>query len=298
KVDTVTSGIENELYWITGQNVATGGFSLNPYTNPAFNSSKGSEVYADKLHEYECDLTYSVYVMSPEPVTVSLGEYNGFNGKKTTLTPNKWTRISWTVQRRARPAAVQAHPLDNTSIPLGTKVYWKNYKIEKGNIATDYSLAPEDTLLESDFKSFQADYEQNAQGITSRLSSAENNITANNQAFTTFKENEYKRTADRVSDTFTKRETTTMLGSKADASQLSNYVAKSTYERDAEQSKERFETIESDLGNISVGGRNLLQKTSNEWKTLSMRQGVWFTNFGYDDNYQVEVGETYTFSII
>src|SRR5699024_10880290 len=128
------------------------------------------------------------------------------------------------------------------------------------------------------------------------------------QAFTTFKENEYKRTAERVSDTFTKQETTTMLGGKADASQLSNYLAKSTYERDAEQSKERFETIESDLGNISVGSRNYAYKDSigkisldlfntDDYPLIYIKPTPVSITAGIKiSNTLFEVGETYTLS--
>ena len=300
----MTRGIEDGIDWITQSNAD--GFTISTYVYQHFGlAGIFGNTYSKDLQGYEGDITYSVDVMSAEPITIGLGAGNYRNGDKTTLVTNKWTRISITLPftEYTRPLGFIALTDDNREIPLGTKLYWKNYKIEKGNVATDYSLAPEDTLLESDFKSFQADYELNAQGITSRLSTAENNIKTNNTAFTTFKENEYKRTAERVSDTFTKQETTTMLGDKADASQLSNYLAKSTYERDAEQSKERFETIESDLDNISVGGRNLfsiskvpvhsrLEKTEN---TLTFINS-YANNLGIKLGSILEVGEKYTIS--
>lgn len=48
----------------------------------------------------------------------------------------------------------------------------------------------------------------------------------------------------------------------------------------------------------AIGGRNLLQKTSSEWENLTMSEADWFTVFGYDENYKVEAGQTYTFSIV
>ncbi|RPA65036.1 hypothetical protein EF384_01090 [Aerococcus agrisoli] len=61
--------------------------------------------------------------------------------------------------------------------------------------------------------------------------------------------------------------------------------------------KKKITTVEGKIP-TEIGGRNLLQNTSDEWKTLSMSAGVWFKDFGYDENYKVEVGQTYTFSII
>ena len=308
----ITRGVENGVDWFyQSYNDDRKDFLISTYVGEYYdNKSYFGKVFSKDLEGYDGIVTYSVDVMSPEPVTIRMSMSGSGKDSKATLIPNKWTRLVATIPITdyPRPLSLIADIKDNYDIPMGTKLYWRHYKIEKGNIATDYSPAPEDTLLESDFKSFQADYEQNAQGITSRLSTAENSIKDNNQAFTTFKENEYKRTAERVSDTFTKQETTTMLGGKADASQLSNYLAKSTYERDAEQSKERFETIESDLGNISVGGRNYAYKGSIIGNSLDL--------FNTDDypliyikptpaaitagikisNTLFEVGETYTLS--
>src|SRR5699024_7348244 len=67
-------------------------------------------------------------------------------------------------------------------------------KLELGGVRTDWSLAPEDNYTQSEFKSFEADYSQNVKGITSRISTVENSKVDNN-TYTDFYENEYKRTA-------------------------------------------------------------------------------------------------------
>lgn len=258
-VAPLTKGVENGIDWITQENAD--GFVITTYIQQHWRMGGAfGNTYSKDLEGYTGDITYSVGVMSPEPITIGLGIGNYRDGRKTTLVPNQWTRISITMkfEDEIRPMSFTALFDDNREIPLGTKLYWKNYKIEKGNIATDYSPAPEDNYTQQDFKIFEASYNSSVEGIDAKLGTVSNKVDDNGNAFTTFKENEYSRTAERVSDTFTKSETTTMLGTKADASQLSNYLAKSIYERDAEQSRERFETIESDLDNISVGGRNLI----------------------------------------
>src|SRR5699024_4448270 len=47
---------------------------------------------------------------------------------------------------------------------------------------------------------------------------------------------------------------------------------------------------------MEVGGRNLLPDTSDEWDELHRPEGNWFYEKG--SNYQLKVGETYTFSLI
>lgn len=46
----------------------------------------------------------------------------------------------------------------------------------------------------------------------------------------------------------------------------------------------------------TFGGTNLLKNTSDEWTTLTMPATSYYTQFGTD--YELEVGETYTFSIL
>ena len=90
-----------------------------------------------------------------------------------------------------------------------------HFKLEKGTVATDWSPAPEDTLMQNDFNVFKASYEATAESLTSRLTAidktggrlatAESNISQNATALT---------------QRFTKTEVNNLLSSKADTSAL------------------------------------------------------------------------------
>src|SRR5699024_10417369 len=151
---------------------------------------------------------------------------------------------------------------------------------ELGGVRTDWSLAPEDNYTQSEFKSFEADYSQNVKGITSRLSSVENSKVDNN-TYTDFYENEYKRTAKDATDAFTavnkivsEDGTVKDVFSKAvyeqNASRQSadfNEVTKdlvktATYESGIDGVKEIITSVEGKVDNIKVGGRNLFRNSN------------------------------------
>ena len=48
-----------------------------------------------------------------------------------------------------RPAGLVVGATDNPNVPADTKVYWRNFKIEKGEQATPYTKAPEDYTIVS-----------------------------------------------------------------------------------------------------------------------------------------------------
>ena len=117
----------------------------------------------------------------------------------------------------------------------------------------------------------------------------------------------------KTEDTFNENETTRQQAeSQRQSTFETNEIERQTAFSTAEQERQNAELIRVEAENQrnltsvdefaklqdAIGGRNLLQKTSSEWKNLTMNEGVWFTVFGYDHNYQVEVGQTYTFSII
>ena len=147
-VDRVEVGVENGLDWVTGVNVSSGYFSINQFSSTSYSGGVGKN-YSEDLTKYSGVVTYSIDVMSPQPVRIRLGEHVGLGSPNITLEPNKWTRLSWTYDRRARPAAIQAAADSNKDIPVGTKIFWKNYKIEKGSVTTPHTKAPEDYTVVS-----------------------------------------------------------------------------------------------------------------------------------------------------
>src|SRR5699024_4609578 len=78
--------------------------------------------------------------------------------------------------------------------------------LEEGNIATDWSPAPEDLYSQEEFKLFNAQYTQDVTGMTGRLTSVETG-KLDGSTFQTFKQNEYQVTADKVASTITRVDT-------------------------------------------------------------------------------------------
>ena len=123
-------GVDDGVEWVYQNNLNTNEFTLSTFV--------GAMEYSTDWSGYIGDITMSVDVMSTHPVTLRLG----FSNKaKDTLTPNEWRRITFTSKATS---GLYAETSDNKSVPHKTKVYWKNFKIEKGTQVTPYIKAPED----------------------------------------------------------------------------------------------------------------------------------------------------------
>lgn len=59
---------------------------------------------------------------------------------------------------------------------------------------------------------------------------------------------------------------------------------------------DELDGVRSDLDGLEIGGRNLLTDTSDEWHEISLSASQWF--YEAHTGYELEIGETYTFSII
>src|SRR5699024_1376120 len=76
-------------------------------------------------------------------------------------------------------------------------------QLEKGNKATDWTPAPEDTLTQDEYKTFKSDYKTTVEGITGQITSLETSKLDGN-TYTNFLSNEYKTTAEKATSAFTK----------------------------------------------------------------------------------------------
>ncbi|MGH2064837.1 hypothetical protein [Aerococcus urinaeequi] len=240
---------------IGGRNLIKGTHSeLKQYTKESWNF-KENRINASELNYYGIGvgtkLTYRVYIDKPsEDVSSHIQfvkkptAYVSYRGNFIKAGESGYSTVSIEVSDADLTQIDYVRVMVTGTLSAQTTNLSKE-KLEIGSTPTDWTPAPEDNLSQSDFKIFENSYSEDVKGINSKLVAVENNISDANNAFTSFKENEYKRTAERVSDTFTKSETNTLIGSKADKTQLTNYLAKSTYEQDATQSNLRFETIET-----------------------------------------------------
>ena len=157
---------------------------------------------------------------------------------------------------------------------------FRNIQIEKGSILTDWKLAPEDNYTQEEFKIFESTYNEDVKGINSSLTELSNS-KVDGTTYTNFYNNEYKKTAQGVTDTYNK------VNKIIDANGNStDTFAKAVYDKNATRQSADFNEVTKDLvkeatytaginglsGNIStisgrldkltVGGRNYALKSN------------------------------------
>lgn len=118
-------------------------------------------------------LTWSLDVKASKNISFNnVGqETNGFKGR-VDLTTN-WQRISHTFTNRyTQHYAFVFYQMLGTCSP-GDKVYVRLPKLEKGNVATDWTPAPEDNNAFVKNTEFSNKFNENARGITNQLTALE-----------------------------------------------------------------------------------------------------------------------------
>ena len=170
----------------------------------------------------------------------------------------------------------------------GYDVYIKCLKVERGTLATDWSPAPEDTDasiadLTSKYSSLKVDTDgihtqvgeivKNVDGVKGRMSSAETSINQTKQAI------EQK-------------------ASKTEVDSLSGRVK--TAESTLKQTADGLVITNQKLDSLSVGGRNLLLNTSDEYKSFtnnSWLQAHTYTNFPFVSIEKLTTDDSLTYSV-
>ena len=137
----LTKGVENGVDWVSQHSNTTNKFIISTFISENLSSNNYGVKFSKDLEGYNGDLELSVDVMSTQSVTIRMG-----NGGKIKLTPDSWYRLE---TYSTRPLGLYADSADNENVPVGTKVYWKNYKIGKGTQATPYTKATEDYTVVS-----------------------------------------------------------------------------------------------------------------------------------------------------
>lgn len=208
--------------------------------------------------------------------------------KQMTGTSDEFFRIAWlsefgnVLQRdtdnsekvtiESPPNAVQVR----LSFPTGSKP-----KMERGSVATPWTPAPEDNYTQEEFKIFESTYKEDVKGINSTLTELSNK-KLDGTTYTDFYTNEYKKTAQGVTDTYAKvNKIIDANGNSTDS------FAKAVYDKNATRQSADFKevtkdlvktatytaginginqsitTVQGKLDNMQVGGRNLLRGTAD-----------------------------------
>ena len=117
-------------------------------------------------------LTWSIDVKASREMTLNTVGFETNGLKQVNITTN-WTRISHTFINKFTNyyAFVFYHP--TTNFNNGDKIYIRLPKLEKGNVATDWTPAPEDNNAFVKNTEFSNKFNENARGITNQLTALE-----------------------------------------------------------------------------------------------------------------------------
>jgi len=139
-VSSFDSGVENDVNWITGAHNSSGLFFISTYVLNTFDEFIGIK-YSNDLPSSGA-ITMSVEIKCEHPIVIGLNTGSRF---MFYVPPDTWTRIY-----RTRPDIAQMNRphgffvLETPDVPIGTKIYWRRYKLEAGNQMSAWMPAPED----------------------------------------------------------------------------------------------------------------------------------------------------------
>ena len=211
-------------------------------------------------------LTWSLDVKASKNISFNnVGqETNGFKGR-VDLTTN-WQRISHTFTNRyTQHYAFVFYQMLGTCSP-GDKVYVRLPKLEKGNVATDWTPAPEDNNAFVKNTEFSNKFNENAQGINRQLTALEQYKNQEGVRTNSLKQWTQENTASQLNSTRQGIERWVDNKGYATTSVVNNKVQEATnsFSREISNVRNSIPT--------SVGGRNYvpnsgepLQKEGHSW---------------------------------
>ena len=124
---------------------------------------------------------------------------------------------------------------------VSARFYLWHPQLETGSIMTDWSPAPEDNYTREEFSIFESTYDEDVKGINSTLTELSNS-KVDGTTYTNFYNNEYKKTAQGVTDTYNKvNKIIDANGNSTDA------FAKAVYDRNATRQTAAFNEVTKDL---------------------------------------------------
>ncbi|QYR02344.1 phage tail spike protein [Riemerella anatipestifer] len=129
----ITQGEENGVRWVSGTSVNNGNFYISTY----FHLLNNLRVFTEDLTGQET--IQSMEVKPTHDMYIGLWENN-----RKFCPANVWTKIEISPYNNTRFMGIYAIWNNDGSVPATAKIYHRNWKLEKGNKATDWTPAPED----------------------------------------------------------------------------------------------------------------------------------------------------------
>ena len=231
-------------------------------------------------------LTWSVDVKASKNISFNnVGqETNGFKGRVDITT--QWQRISHTfINRYTQHYAFVFYQMIGTCSP-GDKVYIRLPKLEKGNVATDWTPAPEDNNAFVKNTEFSNKFNENAQGINRKIEALETYKNQDGTRISSLKQWTQENTASQLSTA--RRGIENWVDGKG-------YATTSVVNNKVQEATNSFSREISNVRNsipTSVGGRNYIPNSNfakdlEGWEMprlinsgLNWQKGHAITNFG------------------
>ena len=230
-------------------------------------------------------LTWSIDVKASRDMTLNTVGFET-NGLRRVDISTQWQRISHTFINKFTNyyAFVFYHP--TTNFNNGDKIYIRLPKLEKGNVATDWTPAPEDNNAFVKNTEFSNKFNENARGITNQLTALENYKNQDGVRVANMQIWAQNNTANQL--TAARRSIESWVNEKG-------YATTSVVENKVQETANSFSREISNVRNsipTSVGGRNYIlnsnfAKDLENWEMarlnnsgLNWQKGHAIQNFG------------------
>ncbi|MGG3070196.1 gp58-like family protein, partial [Niallia circulans] len=169
----------------------------------------------------------------------------------------------------------------SSSTPSDT-VRYKEAKVEKGNKPTDWTPAPEDMATVSQFSTL----EQTVNGFTTRVGTAEGNISSLQQTSSSFATritnaegnissisqtlSGVQTTVSNKADKSTVTQLATVVDTKISTTDANNkFATQSQLTQTSNSLTSKISSVQTNLDNLEIGGRNLVTNTSKDFKSVT-----------------------------
>lgn len=170
-----------------------------------------------------------------------------------------------------------------------------NNALSSANANTTSLLASYSTTAE-----MNAAIELESDNITSSVSStyATKTALATTDSNVAAVQDDIDALSEDVSTNYATKSEVTQTVNSITSSVSSTYATKTalaTTDSNVTAAQNAADAAQADIDGLTIGGRNLLKDTSDEFKELSMTEDKYYTQFGTD--LVLEAGQTYTFSV-
>lgn len=226
----------------------------------------------------------------------------GIRAETTLPADSDWKSYNFTHQMKDKE--IESITANSLIRDLKGTVELKEWKVEVGTVATEYSPAPEDQVTTTDFTKKTVEIETAIKGINTTVSNVQNEqgklterVTKSEQTADGFKQS-IETLNKKDNDISNKLNTveSTVDGTKktiSDVQQTTNDLKKTTTEIKEQAGKisEKLTSVETKVANDKAGGRNLLLNSNAKYEKTDFL----INQYTLSENFST--GEEYTFVI-